>query len=63
MTNPLYDQLFGIHAGKDTPFLYLPDGTTLTHAAFLARASRFANALTHLGSLLKLVTSLSSTPA
>ena len=49
MTNPLYDQLFGIHAGKETPFLYLPDGTTLTHAAFLARASRFANALTHLG--------------
>ncbi|WP_170467804.1 malonate--CoA ligase [Ruegeria arenilitoris] len=46
MGNPLYDRLFGIHAGKDTPFLYLPDGQTLTHAAFLDMAARIANALT-----------------
>ncbi|WP_282152911.1 malonate--CoA ligase [Ruegeria atlantica] len=45
MGNPLYDRLFGIHAGKDTPFLHLPDGQTITHAAFLDMASRIANAL------------------
>ncbi len=49
MANPLYDRLFGIHAGKDTPFLHLPDGQTLTHAAFLDMAARLANALTGLG--------------
>ena len=48
MGNPLYDRLFGIHAGKDTPFLHLPDGQTLTHAGFLDMAARFANALTGL---------------
>ena len=47
--NPLYDRLFGAHAGRDTVFLTLPDGSTLTHAAFLDRAARFANALTGLG--------------
>ena len=46
MGNPLYDRLFGIHAGKDTPFLHLPDGQTLTHADFLGMAARLANALT-----------------
>ncbi|WP_282170545.1 malonate--CoA ligase [Ruegeria atlantica] len=45
MGNPLYDRLFGIHAGKDTPFLLLPDGQTITHAAFLDTAARIANAL------------------
>ncbi|WP_108861061.1 malonyl-CoA synthase [Ruegeria sp. Alg231-54] len=45
MGNPLYDRLFGIHAGKDTPFLHLPDGQTITHSAFLDMASRIANAL------------------
>ncbi|WP_170563729.1 malonate--CoA ligase [Ruegeria atlantica] len=45
MGNPLYDRLFGIHAGKDTPFLHLPGGQTITHAAFLDMASRIANAL------------------
>ncbi|WP_037315347.1 malonate--CoA ligase [Ruegeria halocynthiae] len=45
MGNPLYDRLFGIHAGKDTPFLHLPDGQTLTHAAFLDQAAQIANAL------------------
>ncbi|WP_299985058.1 malonyl-CoA synthase [uncultured Ruegeria sp.] len=48
MGNPLYDRLFGIHAGKDTPFLHLPDGQALTHAGFLDMAARFANALTGL---------------
>ncbi len=46
MGNPLYDRLFGIHAGKQTPFLHLPDGRKLTHADFLDTAARIANALT-----------------
>ena len=49
MNNPLYDQFFGCHAGKSTPFLHLLDGTTLTHAAFLARTAQVAHALTGLG--------------
>ncbi|MGG7567855.1 malonate--CoA ligase [Rhodovulum sp. DZ06] len=45
MTNPLYDELFGAHAGKDTPFLLLPGGAVVTHADFLARAGQFAGAI------------------
>ncbi len=46
MANPLYDTLFGRHAGKDTPFLHLPNGTTLTHQGFLEIAAGIANVLT-----------------
>ena len=49
MTNPLWDRLFSAHAGRETPFLHLPDGGTLTHDAFLRRAGRFAHALTEAG--------------
>ena len=49
MSNPLYDRLFGIHAGKDTAFLHLPDGKTLTHSDFLDMSARLANALTSCG--------------
>ncbi|MDG1864126.1 MAG: malonyl-CoA synthase [Yoonia sp.] len=49
MANLLYDTLFGRHAGKITPFLHLPDGSTLTHDAFLRMASRYAHAMTALG--------------
>ena len=49
MSNPLYDTLFGRHAGRDTPFLHLPDGSTLTHDAFLRMTARFAHRLTELG--------------
>ncbi|NNK67897.1 MAG: malonyl-CoA synthase [Rhodobacteraceae bacterium] len=49
MANPLYDELFGRHAGKATAFLHLEDGTTLTHASFLALAAQYANALTATG--------------
>ncbi|WP_212523486.1 malonyl-CoA synthase [Actibacterium sp. MT2.3-13A] len=49
MTNPLYEALLGQHEGKDTAFLHLPGGATLTHADFIARADRFANALTARG--------------
>ncbi|WP_424831725.1 malonate--CoA ligase [Ruegeria sp.] len=48
MGNPLYDRLFGIHAGKDTAFLHLPDGRIITHSEFLDMAARIANALTGL---------------
>ncbi|WP_419741129.1 malonate--CoA ligase [Ruegeria sp.] len=48
MANPLYDRLFGIHAGKTTPFLHLPDGQVLTHSAFLDMAAQLANVLTGL---------------
>ena len=49
MTNPLYDQLFGKHAGKATPFILRPDGSVMTHDAFLKTAARIAHALTHSG--------------
>ncbi len=43
MANPLYDALFRPHLGLDTPFLMLPDATTITHAAFLGRAAQYAH--------------------
>ncbi len=49
MSNPLHDALFAPHEGRDTVFLHLPDGGSLTHAAFLAEADRMANALASLG--------------
>ncbi len=49
MANILYDALFGKHAGCDTPFLWLPDGSKVTHAAFLKQAAQFAHVLTDAG--------------
>ena len=49
MANPLYDTLFGKHAGQQTPFLWLPDGSVLTHAAFLAQTAQFAHVFVQLG--------------
>ena len=49
MANPLYDRLFGKHAGKSTPFLILADGAVMTHAGFLGMAARIAHVLTSLG--------------
>ncbi|MFT7107547.1 MAG: malonyl-CoA/methylmalonyl-CoA synthetase, partial [Yoonia sp.] len=49
MANLLYDTLFGRHAGKTTPFLRLPDGTTLTHDMFLRMAARYAHAMAAAG--------------
>ena len=49
MPNPLYDALFARHADQDTPFLHLPDGSTMTHGQFIDTASRYANALTSKG--------------
>ncbi|TCD14171.1 malonate--CoA ligase [Oricola cellulosilytica] len=48
MGNPLYDSLFARHAGKTTPFLYLRDGSIITHEAFLATTARFAHVLSDL---------------
>jgi malonyl-CoA/methylmalonyl-CoA synthetase len=49
MTNPLYDTLFGAHAGQDTPFLILPDGQIRTHADFLAQTAQLAHVLVDAG--------------
>jgi malonyl-CoA/methylmalonyl-CoA synthetase len=49
MANPLYDTLFGAHAGRDAPFLYLTDGTVITYANFLEQTAQLAHVLTGLG--------------
>ncbi|MFK5997418.1 MAG: malonyl-CoA synthase [Rhodobacterales bacterium] len=49
MTNPLYDSLFGLHTGKKTPFLHLPDGRTITHQDFLTTVARIANVMVQIG--------------
>jgi malonyl-CoA/methylmalonyl-CoA synthetase len=49
MTNPLYDTLLAPHTGSERVFLHLPDGGSVTYAAFLAMADRTANALASLG--------------
>jgi malonyl-CoA/methylmalonyl-CoA synthetase len=49
MPNPLYDNLVARHRGKDSPFLFLPGGGTVTHGAFVNRASQLAHALCRQG--------------
>ncbi len=49
MTNPLYDKLFGAHAGSEQPFLISADGNTLSYDGFLRVASRFAHVLVDQG--------------
>ena len=49
MANPLYDRLFGVHAGKTTPFLQLLDGSTISHRDFLATTAQLANVMSRLG--------------
>ncbi|WP_135506964.1 malonate--CoA ligase [Roseovarius aestuariivivens] len=49
MANPLYDTLFGAHAGKSDTFLHLPDGKTLSYKDFLGQAAQIAHAITALG--------------
>ena len=49
MANPLYDGLFGVHAGKTTPFLHLPNGQVITHQEFLSTAAQIANVMAQLG--------------
>ncbi len=49
MVNPLYDMLFGRHAGNAAPFLILSDGSEVSYSAFLAQAARIAGHLAALG--------------
>jgi malonyl-CoA/methylmalonyl-CoA synthetase len=49
MANPLYDTLFGCHAGQSTPFLHLGNGEIVTHDDFLRSAARFACLFQKLG--------------
>ena len=49
MANPLFDRLFGIHAGKATPFLHLLNGDVITHQDFLGTAAQIANVLAQTG--------------
>lgn len=49
MANPLYDGLFGIHAGKTTPFLRLLDGQVVTHQDFLSTSAQIANVTAQIG--------------
>lgn len=49
MGNPLYDTLFGQHAGKSDVFLQLKDGETVTYAEFLEIAAQYAGLFGKLG--------------
>ena len=49
MPNPLYDALFGQHQGKNTIFLQMADGATVTHSDFLQMAAQYANLLVQIG--------------
>lgn len=49
MPNPLYDALFGQHQGKNTIFLQMADGATVTHSDFLQLAAQYANLLVQIG--------------
>ncbi len=49
MPNMLFDALFAPLAGRDTPFLILPDGRTISGDAFLRLAARQAHALAATG--------------
>ena len=49
MNNTLFDALFAPHLSKETAFLHLLDGTTLTHAAFLRMAAQIGGVLDSIG--------------
>ena len=49
MTNPLYDTLFGRHAGREATFIIRPDGGRISYAAFLGQAAQMAHALRRAG--------------
>ncbi len=49
MANPLFDALFGRHAGNLAPFLHLEGGRVISYDAFVKLAARFANAITDMG--------------
>lgn len=45
MTNPLFDQLFGIHSNNKDPFIHSDDGTVTSYQQFLERTAQYANTL------------------
>ena len=49
MTNHLHDGLLAPHEGRDTVFLHLPDGSTVTHGAFCTLAARYGAAVVGAG--------------
>ena len=49
MANPLYDTLFGRHAGSDAVFLDIPGAPPVTYSAFLKMAAQYAGLLTDIG--------------
>jgi len=49
MANPLYDALFAPLKARETAFLILPDGSTISGAGFHAMGARVAGALQALG--------------
>ncbi len=49
MANPLYDGLFGAHAGKSSAFLHLTNGRVITHQEFLETAAQIAHVMTGKG--------------
>ncbi|MBC6443388.1 MAG: malonyl-CoA synthase [Rhodobacteraceae bacterium] len=49
MPNPLYDTLFGQHQGRNTTFLQMADGTTVTHGDFLQLAAQYAGLIVRHG--------------
>ena len=49
MPNPLFDTLFAPLKGRETPFLHLPDGATISGDAFLTLCAQVAGALGALG--------------
>ncbi|MEW9920930.1 malonyl-CoA synthase [Marimonas sp. MJW-29] len=49
MTNPLYDTLFGAHAGKSEAFLHLADGSIWSYEDFLGKVAQIAHAITQAG--------------
>ena len=49
MANPLFDSLWGIHSGKNTPFLRLTNQEVISHGKFLEVSTQVANALVQYG--------------
>lgn len=49
MTNALYSELFGVHSGQKSPFIFSPDGTIVTYEDFIKLGSRYAHVLNRLG--------------
>ena len=49
MANPLYDELFAVHAGRDDPFLIVPGGTDVSYGDFLDLAAQFAHVIAAAG--------------